>query len=372
MKKNIGIITPPLGKAAVLPFSNLINIISPVSKKLYIVTGNHGYDFIKNSKSIYVNGIHFQSGKNCISRVIKHVYLQLWIASRVAKLSKNVDIWILYFTYSLILPIIVAKIYRKKVFQIITGSTKKIIIIKKDYLGLILIAIFPITAFFLDYIIIYSQNILKDFGLEKYQKKIIIAPRHVVDRDEFYIVKQLNQRTYDLGYIGRFSEEKGVLNFLIALKKILQYKPNIKILIIGEGMLKVKIQNFIDSNNLITNVEMDNWVTHDRLPHLLNDIKIIVIPSTTEGLPNIMLEAMACGTLILATPVGSIPDIIQDLETGFIMENNEPNIIEKNVIRALNYPDPTTILYNAHQHVTREFSLQKGTERYEKIFSKCH
>ena len=59
-----------------------------------------------------------------------------------------------------------------------------------------------------------------------------------------------------------------------------------------------------------------------------------------------MLEVMACGTPVLATPGGAIPDVIIDGKTGFIMEDNTPCCIAHNVKRALSCPDLEEIAKN--------------------------
>lgn len=68
------------------------------------------------------------------------------------------------------------------------------------------------------------------------------------------------------------------------------------------------------------------------------------LSSYSEVFPNIMLGAMACGTPVLATPVGAIPYIIIDEETGFLMKDNSPECIKKSVIRTLNYNDSERIV----------------------------
>ncbi|MDI6867848.1 MAG: glycosyltransferase family 4 protein [Methanoculleus sp.] len=94
---------------------------------------------------------------------------------------------------------------------------------------------------------------------------------------------------------------------------------------------------------------------------------LLVLPSYTEGLPNIMLEAMACGTPVLATPVGAIPDVIIDGKTGFIMENNSPECIADNVVRALEHPDLEQIAEAGRRFVEENFSFEKTVENWKEI-----
>jgi glycosyltransferase involved in cell wall biosynthesis len=114
---------------------------------------------------------------------------------------------------------------------------------------------------------------------------------------------------------------------------------------------------------------MLRWIPHDELPRYLNELKLLILPSYTEGLPTGVLEAMACGTLVLATPVGAIPDVIKDGETGFIMENNSPECIAENVEKVLNCPNLDEIVKSARELVVKEFTYETAVDRYRKMLS---
>jgi len=135
-------------------------------------------------------------------------------------------------------------------------------------------------------------------------------------------------------------------------------------------VLKDDIELFIKKNNLINKITYVGWISHDNLSDYLNELNLLVIPSYTEGLPNVMLEAMACGTPILATPVGAIPDIIEDGKTGFLMCNNSINCILQNLMRIFECQNIEEVSKQARSLVSKTFTFENAIKRYEKILNK--
>jgi len=138
-------------------------------------------------------------------------------------------------------------------------------------------------------------------------------------------------------------------------------------MLIGDGYLRESIIQYISENELDGTVILPGWIDHEILPPFLNRMKLLVIPSDTEGLPNIMLESMACGTPVLATPVGAIPDYINDGETGFIMEDNSLECVAANVIRALDSPDLENIAENGRLFVEANFTFGRVVSRWQEV-----
>ena len=104
----------------------------------------------------------------------------------------------------------------------------------------------------------------------------------------------------------------------------------------------------------------------------MNELKLIVSPSYNEGgVPTVIMEAMACGTVCLVTPVAG-DNVINDDESGFILENNSPECIAKNVIRVLEHPNLDEIISKAHNLVEEEFSYEKEVRQYKKMFVGLH
>jgi len=222
-----------------------------------------------------------------------------------------------------------------------------------------------ITLLLADQIAVETPAVINFLSLNKYRRKICINGAPFINHKLFKIEKDLESRETIVGYIGRLREEKGVIQFVKAIPLVLKEQNDIRFLIGGDGRLFSEIENLIESYKLQYKVKLTSWISHDEeLPHYLNTLKLLVLPSYSEGLPGIVQEAMACGTPVLATPVGGIPDVIKAGETGFIMENNSPECIAKNVIRALEHPNLEEIVKNARKLIEDEYS-------YEVMVRKC-
>jgi glycosyltransferase involved in cell wall biosynthesis len=295
-------------------------------------------------------------------------------------MRKGIDVVMLYINSGgLTLPIMLSKILNKKVVLIVSASDSGMAsIIYKDYLfgvgGRIVVAIYKalekINWVFADRIMVDSEKIARDYAPDSYRHKAIIAnDRRFIDADTFRVKKKLEERRNLVGYIGRLSYEKGVMNLVRAIPLVLKQRADLEFLIGGDGPLLIKLREEIAKAGLDNKVNFTGWIPHGELADWLNELKLLVLPSYTEGLPNIVLEAMACGTPVLVTPVGALPDIIKDKETGFIIEDNTPNRIAENIITTLQYPKLDEIVTKARQFVTEKYTYETAVGRYKAILS---
>lgn len=370
-KHNIGIIANPVsdeGKNVYL--AKFINILKPLSKEIFVIDG----DFPESSdRKIHIIKIKADlKRESMLIRSIKFILVQMRFSFNLIKISKKIDIAI-FFGAPMILPMLSAKLMRKRTIVIAGGSAWKTTdkVYRERLFGLggfvfprILKTLEKIGLAFSDQIIVYSESVIKFLGLERYKDKISIISNIYLDLKKYKITKNLEDKRNLIGFISRLNEGKGIMNFVNAIPLILKESDDLEFLIGGDGPLFDKIKIVLEDKGLHDRVKLTGWIPHDELPDNLNELKLLVFPSYSEGLPNIVSESMACGTPVLATPVGGVPDLIKDEETGFIMESNSPECIAKNVIRALNHPDLDRIVKNARKLIEEKYTYKTAVERY--------
>lgn len=368
MGNKVGIITSWISPTSKTFLSNLSSILLHLFNNINIIVGcSEDLSLNEQIADLHVHRIKHVSGIRFFNRILNYIILEFKISILILRLINKVDIWVLFKgSECLLIPVLVSKILRKKVILFLVGSLELEGKLKKDRLY------YPLTLFknfnciLADKIILYSANLIKPWGLDIYSDKIEIAHEHFLDFQEFSLEIEVDRRLNVVGYIGRLSEEKGIFNFLKSIVLLKAYP--IQFIIIGDGPLREEMILYLKKNNLESIVSYKGLVPHTKIKDCLNDLKLLVLPSYTEGIPNIILEAMACGTPVLATPVGCIPDIIKDEITGFIIQKNDPEKISKNILDAIANNHLEMITKNAQKLIQAEFSFEKGTANYKKIF----
>ncbi len=364
-KPRICVVTTPRPKAGVIPLSNLVDVLRPLSSYLYVITGNDAAEVFNGRGDIHGHVIINRVAGPMILQALGYILLQLKISYHVLRASGKADLFIFFEGECLLLPVLSARILRKPVVLSLASSMPSIIDADRNAPAIFKVFKWMEIANYKlsQRIVLFSHRLIKDWNLDEYRDKITVAYNHFLDLSAFR--SEGTSRRYLVGYLGRLDAEKGALNFAGAIPLISEAFSDAKFLIGGDGQMRDAISLRIDASK--SNVTMPGWIPHEDLPRYLNDLKVVVMPSYTEGLPNIMLEAMACGAVVLATPVGAIPDMIKDGETGFLMEDNSPECIASNVIRTLKSPHLGRIAENARALIEQNFAYDMALEHWRAV-----
>jgi glycosyltransferase involved in cell wall biosynthesis len=106
------------------------------------------------------------------------------------------------------------------------------------------------------------------------------------------------------------------------------HESDIQLAIVGDGPHRSQLEKMVSSLRLEERVRMPGSVPHDTLRLWYSAANVFCLASSREGWPNVLLESLACGTPVVATPVGGIPEIISSSKVGLLSEGNESNIAE--------------------------------------------
>ncbi|MEZ6192984.1 MAG: glycosyltransferase family 4 protein [Phycisphaerales bacterium] len=126
---------------------------------------------------------------------------------------------------------------------------------------------------------------------------------------------------YTIGVIGRFSPEKGTDRAIRMLPELLAKHPNTELHLIGDGHERGALQQLATQLGVSDTIRWWGWQTDTRPFYEMLDA--LLLPSRTEGLPNVVLEAMAMGVPVAATNVGGVSDLLDHGDCGIILTDDE-------------------------------------------------
>lgn len=120
-------------------------------------------------------------------------------------------------------------------------------------------------------------------------------------------------------FVGNLKREKGCVDLLDAFAAISANNPEVDLYYIGSGSLAKLLLAGAKEQELQSRVMLLGSLSHEQLALWMNAATIVSLPSYNEGVPNVLLEAMACGTPVVATAVGGIPEVVPK-QAGILVE----------------------------------------------------
>lgn len=168
---------------------------------------------------------------------------------------------------------------------------------------------------------------------------------------------------------GRLSPEKGFAVLLEAAAGFLAADPGAGVVLFGEGPERATLERRVAELGLGERFALPGF-TRD-LDKYLPWADVAVLPSFTEGLPNVVLEASAAGVPVVATAVGGTPEAVADGETGLLVPPGQPQVLAARIGELLADPDRRQQMGEAGRAFVRErFSFAGQAEAYRQLFAR--
>lgn len=155
---------------------------------------------------------------------------------------------------------------------------------------------------------------------------------HPADRAEARQALDLPADAEVVTYVGRLVPEKGLRELLVAAGQLRASRPRLQLVLVGEGPMHAELAALAAAGDLPVRfagtrppAEVARWMCASDL---------VTLPSYSEGHPNVLVEALACGRPVVATPVGGIPEVV-DAASGVLVPARDPAALAEGLDQAL-------------------------------------
>jgi glycosyltransferase involved in cell wall biosynthesis len=163
-------------------------------------------------------------------------------------------------------------------------------------------------------------------------------------------------------YVGNLKVSKGCLDLLDAFPALLALYPGARLIYVGNGPDRDVLRARIEALGCKEHVELAGATTHGALGDWFRSADLLCLPSHNEGVPNVVLEAMSCGTPVVATRVGGIPEVVPD-HAGILVPPHDRAALSAALIEAsARHWDPRKIALHASG-----FRWDDNVDRLERI-----
>ncbi len=170
--------------------------------------------------------------------------------------------------------------------------------------------------------------------------------------------------------VGRLSEEKGQLLLMEAAQRLAAQGVEFELVLAGDGELRPDIEALVKYHNLQARVRITGWISGEQVRDEILSARALVLPSFAEGLPIVIMEAMALKRPVISTFVGGIPELVHPGENGWLVPAGDVEALA-DVMRACLETSVETLARMgeaAHKLVSERHSVDTQAAKLDKLF----
>ena len=179
-------------------------------------------------------------------------------------------------------------------------------------------------------------------------------------------------------FIGRLIVQKGVACLLDAFSTVLNKDPTVSLLIIGNGPELGSLKKQAAELDISSNVFFQGGIQHEEVATCLQSSTIAVFPyqktkqSGEEGFGLVLVEALGCGCAVIASRQPAIMEIIEDNQTGLLIDEGDPQAISLSILELLNNPVQRNLLAErGRTYVLKRFDWAQVGQSYTSLINNC-
>lgn len=197
-------------------------------------------------------------------------------------------------------------------------------------------------------------------------RKFVFGPRRLRDDGKVHLLT-----------VARLAEKKGVEYGIRAVANVLKKYPHIEYNIAGDGPTKSDLANLIDTLDINAEVKLLGWKRQEEIVELMKRADILLAPSVTsrdgdqEGIPVVLMEALAQGLPVLSTQHAGIPELVQDGESGFLVPERDVSALTERLEFLVQHPEFWPEMGRAgRDYVERHHDINKLNDQLVQLYQR--
>ncbi|HNZ56749.1 MAG TPA: glycosyltransferase [Methylophilaceae bacterium] len=170
--------------------------------------------------------------------------------------------------------------------------------------------------------------------------------------------------------VGRLCEQKGQLLLIEAMKVLADKGVDFELVLAGDGEMRTVIEILAMQYGLSSRIRITGWISSEQVRNEILAARALVLPSFAEGLPVVIMEAMAFRRPVLTTYVAGIPELVQHEKNGFLFEAGSVEAIAETIQKVLLTPDATLTQMTefAYQQVIIRHDIDVEVNKLAQLF----